>query len=59
MGQCRLCKFDVERDDEVIHFPSGHCLCLRCFHREVDDEKPMPLEVRRSTEAAVKDAEQK
>ena len=56
---CIRCRFAVCLDDcgGGIKTVSGKTICLRCWDREVGSERPMPLEVRRSTEAAIKDAE--
>lgn len=41
MSTCRLCSWDISPDDEVLRFPSGSCLCLRCFHHNCADERPV------------------
>ena len=58
---CIRCRFLVTLDDcgAGIKTVSGKTICQRCWDLEVGTVHPMPLEVRRSTEAAVKDAEQK
>lgn len=58
---CIRCRFLVSLDDcgGGIKTVSGKTICLRCWDREVGTVFAMPLEVRRSTEAAVKDAETK
>lgn len=58
---CIRCRFLVTLDDcgAGIKTVSGKTICCRCWDREVGAGRPMPVEVRRATEAAVKEAEQK
>lgn len=53
MALCRLCRFDIELDDVRLNFTSGMVICLKCFTRETQTDKPMPVEVRRSTEQTI------
>lgn len=53
MNRCRLCHFPTEQDDVVLRFPSGACLCLRCYARESDSARPMPPALRREVVAAL------
>jgi len=46
MLRCILCKWEVETDDIAILAGSGRVICVRCFDREVGDDKPMPRELR-------------
>jgi hypothetical protein len=53
MLTCIICRFDTELDDAVAPGATGRCVCLRCFHRETDSERPMPHELRRAIIAAL------
>ncbi len=55
MDHCRLCHFPTERDDVVLRFPSGACLCLRCYGRETDSARPMPTALRQQLHAVLSD----
>ena len=58
---CIHCRFLVCLDDcgGGIKTVSGKTICIRCWDREIGIDRPMPVEVRRATEAAVKEAEQR
>ncbi len=46
MYRCNICHFAVELDDVQIRGMHENCVCLRCYARIVDSEKPMPKELR-------------
>lgn len=48
---CKLCLFDVELDDVELLFPSGRCVCLRCYLKETGNLRPMAKAVRQQFEA--------
>ncbi len=48
MYQCVICRFDVQLDDAVAPTAGGHCVCLRCFARETESERPMDKDFRQS-----------
>ena len=52
---CTLCHFETELDDVVVAQDGGRCICLRCFSRETDSERPMSVELRRALSAVVAD----
>ena len=53
MFRCQICRFDTERDDVALRFPSGACLCLRCYHHETAAARPMPSALRRDVLATL------
>lgn len=60
-GHCIRCKFSAfPSDDIMFRFPAtGNYLCLGCYERETGSHLDMPREVRRSTEAALREMEGK
>lgn len=56
MWTCRLCRFEVSLDDVALKFTSGMVICVTCFARETQTEKPMPPAVKRDAVRAVEDA---
>lgn len=50
---CVLCRFGVWLDDAICATASGKCVCVRCFWREVEDERPFPMWLRREVAAAM------
>jgi hypothetical protein len=44
--RCAVCRFLVELDDVVVRNRCGLCICLRCYLRLVEKEKPMPAWLR-------------
>jgi hypothetical protein len=50
---CLMCKFLTEYDDVVAPTVDGRCICLRCFHRQVGDERPLPATLRRLVEVTL------
>jgi len=53
MYTCAICHFATELDDVVALTTPGHCICLRCYHRETESTLPMPKELRRQVIAAL------
>ncbi len=53
MTTCTICRFATELDDVVLTGGAGRCVCLRCFARETDAERPMPKALRRELIAAL------
>jgi hypothetical protein len=51
--RCILCAFETELDDAVIVAGTGRCVCLRCFLRETNNEKPMDKHLRRELVATL------
>ncbi len=47
MYRCNICRFVVELDDVEIRGIHDNCVCLRCYARIVQHEKPMSKELRR------------
>ena len=47
MFKCVICRWDVEFDDVEIGGANGSCVCIRCYARLVEIEKPMPKELRK------------
>jgi len=50
---CVICHFDTELDDVVVGSSYGHCICLRCYHHQLETERPMPKALRREISAAL------
>lgn len=44
---CVICHFPVELDDAVAPTGKGRCVCLRCFIREVGDDRKLPPDLLR------------
>ncbi len=57
MATCTICRFETELDDVVLGGRTGRCVCLRCFARETESERPMPKALRREIVAALADVE--
>lgn len=53
MLRCILCNFGTEVDDAVVSSSGGRCICLRCFTRETNTQKPMAHALRRDLQAAL------
>jgi recombinational DNA repair protein (RecF pathway) len=47
MFKCVVCHWHVELDDVQIAGSHGGCVCIRCYARLVENEKPMPKHLRR------------
>jgi len=58
MRTCKLCREVTELDDVAVSFPSGRCVCLRCYGRETDSAPTMPASLRRALRAVLALAEQ-
>lgn len=57
MFECVICRFSgFELDDVALKLKSGRIVCLHCFRREVADEKPVPVAVRRDAGSAADSA---
>lgn len=48
---CIVCKFPVELDDAVVPTAEGRCICVRCFYRQIGDERRLSPALRRELEA--------
>jgi hypothetical protein len=53
MCTCELCHFAVELDDIALKRASGQCVCLRCYLREAEVDRPLPKALRRDIEACL------
>lgn len=53
MRTCRLCRWLVTPDDVVVELREERCICLRCFLRETNDERPMSKAFTREIEAVL------
>ncbi len=53
MYTCAICHFATELDDVVALTTTGHCICLRCFHRETESTLQMPKTLRRQVIATL------
>jgi hypothetical protein len=42
---CFLCRFSVPLDDTLVTTAKGGCICLACYLRTVEDEKPLPKDL--------------
>lgn len=51
MYACLLCRFSVTLDDTLVTTAKGGCICLRCYLRNVDDEKAPPTGLLREVSA--------
>jgi hypothetical protein len=47
MSTCTICHFEVEMDDVELVIGDSHCVCLSCYIRESESERPMPKALRR------------
>jgi hypothetical protein len=46
MYSCIICRFEVELDDVAVPGGARSCVCLRCYSRETNSERPMPKTLR-------------
>lgn len=53
MLRCILCAFETELDDVIVASSSGRCICLRCYTKETNSQKPMTKGLRRELTAAL------
>ena len=47
--RCVICHFDVQFDDVAVpaaHHEAAQCICVKCYRRETDSEKPMDKRLR-------------
>jgi hypothetical protein len=58
MFLCIICHFEAELDDVAATATSGRCVCLRCYARVTDTERPMPKTLRRAVRMMLEDSEQ-
>jgi hypothetical protein len=47
MYKCVVCRWEVELDDVEVNGSHGGCVCIRCYSRLVENEKPMPKDLRK------------
>lgn len=48
---CILCRFAVLLDDTLVTTARGGCICLRCYLRNVEDQKAVPEDLYREVSA--------
>jgi hypothetical protein len=48
---CILCRFAVLLDDTLVTTAKGGCICLRCYLRNVEDQKAVPEDLYRAVSA--------
>jgi hypothetical protein len=53
MYRCLICRFDVELDDAIAPTRRGTCICVRCYARETQNERQVPVSLRRELEEAL------
>jgi hypothetical protein len=53
MLRCILCAFETELDDAVVTSATGRCICLRCFTKEINDQKRMDKALRKELVATL------
>jgi hypothetical protein len=53
MYTCIICHFSATLDDAVISGRNGRCICLRCYLRETESDRPMTKELRRDLSLAL------
>ncbi len=46
MYSCIICHFDAELDDVAVLGGARSCVCLRCYSRETNSDRPMPRRLR-------------
>ena len=51
MYQCIICRFLIELDDVIAPPAAGRCVCLRCYLRVTETEKPLPFDLFRELRA--------
>jgi hypothetical protein len=54
---CVICRFAVELDDAVVPTSNGTCICVRCFARESESEKPVDRTLKASIETVLAEME--
>ncbi len=53
MYTCIICHFAAPLDDSVVSGRNGRCICLRCYLRETESDRPMTKELRRDLALAL------
>jgi acyl-CoA thioesterase FadM len=53
MRPCILCHFATELDDVALTLAVVGTICMRCFDRETESQRPMPKALRRQLEATL------
>jgi hypothetical protein len=53
MYRCLICHFTVVLDDAIAVTRRGACICVRCFARETESERPLPRALRQEVERAL------
>ena len=51
--RCLICKFAVPLDDAVCPTERGTCVCVACYHRETESDKPMGKALRKALQQTV------
>jgi hypothetical protein len=57
MPVCIICRFETEIDDVAVEGAAGHVVCIRCYARETETERPMPKTLRQEIIAALYEIE--
>ena len=57
METCRVCQFEMVLDDTAIESITGKPVCLRCYARLTNTERPMPRLLREQLAACVAEIE--
>jgi hypothetical protein len=55
---CTICRFPAELDDVALGDLNTRFICVRCFNRTAESEKPMPKPLRRLFEQALSGIEE-
>jgi hypothetical protein len=53
MFACIICHFSVPLDDTVVAGRNGRCICLRCYVRETESDRPMTPSLRKDLDLAL------
>lgn len=51
--RCIICRWWAQLDDAIAVTRYGGCVCVACYKRGVEDERPMPRELRLWVSAAM------
>lgn len=57
MPVCIICRFETEIDDIAVEGTAGHVICIRCYARETQTERPMPKALRYAITTALNEIE--
>jgi hypothetical protein len=57
MEICSICRFATALDDVQVRGVGGFCVCLRCYARETNTDRPMPRALRRALSALLTESE--